>query len=162
MAGALVGPDLSPAERWAARDRLVRIEQLAAACTAHGGRARTQDDPILAHLVIPHAGPQEDDKVVSVAVHTGHRNSWSTDPRAPMTVTSYRGTSSQQNNLDTIMSNYATTKGINDQAKAQSDNATAQGDAFDKAKNDDPRDDDGFARLLATGHGRWASAPVAR
>jgi len=44
---------------------------------------------------------------------------------------------SQQRNLDTIMSNYATTKGLNDQAKAQSDNATAQGDAFDKAKNDD-------------------------
>jgi RND superfamily putative drug exporter len=44
---------------------------------------------------------------------------------------------SQQHNLDTIMSNYATTKGLNDQAKAQSDNATAQGDAFDKAKNDD-------------------------
>ena len=44
---------------------------------------------------------------------------------------------SQQANLDTIMSNYATTSGLNDQAKAQSDNATAQGDAFDKAKNDD-------------------------
>ncbi len=44
---------------------------------------------------------------------------------------------SQQANLDTLMSNYATTNGLNDQAKAQSDNATAQGDAFDKAKNDD-------------------------
>lgn len=44
---------------------------------------------------------------------------------------------SQQHNLDTIMSNYATTMGLNEQAKAQSDNATAQGDAFDKAKNDD-------------------------
>lgn len=44
---------------------------------------------------------------------------------------------SQQRNLDTIMSNYATTMGLNEQAKAQSDNATAQGDAFDKAKNDD-------------------------
>ncbi|SPM31825.1 RND family transporter [Mycobacterium terramassiliense] len=44
---------------------------------------------------------------------------------------------SQQHNLDTIMSNYATTTGLNEQAKAQSDNATAQGDAFDKAKNDD-------------------------
>ena len=44
---------------------------------------------------------------------------------------------SQQANLDTIMSNYATTNGLNEQAKAQSDNATAQGDAFDKAKNDD-------------------------
>jgi putative drug exporter of the RND superfamily len=44
---------------------------------------------------------------------------------------------SQQANLDTLMSNYATTKGLNDQAEAQSDNATKQGDAFDKAKNDD-------------------------
>jgi len=44
---------------------------------------------------------------------------------------------SQQHNLDTIMSNYATTMGLNEQSKAQSDNATAQGDAFDKAKNDD-------------------------
>ncbi len=44
---------------------------------------------------------------------------------------------SQQRNLDTIMSNYATTMGLDEQAKAQSDNATAEGDAFDKAKNDD-------------------------
>ena len=44
---------------------------------------------------------------------------------------------SQQANLDTLMSNYATTQGLNEQAKAQSDNATAQGDAFDKAENDD-------------------------
>jgi RND superfamily putative drug exporter len=44
---------------------------------------------------------------------------------------------SQQRNLDTIMSNYATTMGLNEQSKAQSDNATAQGDAFDKARNDD-------------------------
>lgn len=35
------------------------------------------------------------------------------------------------------MSNYAITQGLNEQAKAQADNATAQGDAFDKAKNDD-------------------------
>ncbi|MDM4138654.1 MULTISPECIES: MMPL family transporter [Mycobacterium] len=44
---------------------------------------------------------------------------------------------SQQRNLDTIMSNYATTMGLNEQARAQSDNATAEGDAFDRAKNDD-------------------------
>ncbi|MDP7704119.1 RND family transporter [Mycobacterium sp. TY815] len=44
---------------------------------------------------------------------------------------------SQQRNLDTIMSNYATTTGLNDQARAQADNATAEGDAFDRAKNDD-------------------------
>lgn len=51
------GPDLGPAERWAARDRLVRIEQLVAACEAHGGRAAVQDDPLLAHLVVLHAIP---------------------------------------------------------------------------------------------------------
>ncbi|ORA16744.1 MMPL/RND family transporter [Mycobacterium asiaticum] len=44
---------------------------------------------------------------------------------------------SQQRNLDTIMSNYAITEGLNAQARAQADNATAQGDAFDRAKNDD-------------------------
>jgi putative drug exporter of the RND superfamily len=44
---------------------------------------------------------------------------------------------SQENNLQTIMSNYATTKGLNDQQEALSDNATAMGEAFDKAKNDD-------------------------
>ncbi|OBG35630.1 hypothetical protein A5672_21125 [Mycobacterium alsense] len=44
---------------------------------------------------------------------------------------------SQQRNLETVMSNYAITQGLNEQAKAQADNATAQGDAFDKAKNDD-------------------------
>src|SRR6202012_3939582 len=44
---------------------------------------------------------------------------------------------SQEANLQTIMSNYATTKGINDQQEALSDNATAEGEAFDKAKNDD-------------------------
>jgi RND superfamily putative drug exporter len=44
---------------------------------------------------------------------------------------------SQQRNLETILSNYATTMGLNDQARAQSENATAQGDAFDRAKNDD-------------------------
>jgi putative drug exporter of the RND superfamily len=44
---------------------------------------------------------------------------------------------SQEANLQTIMSNYATTKGLNDQQEALSDNATAMGDAFDKARNDD-------------------------
>ena len=44
---------------------------------------------------------------------------------------------SQERNLETIMSNYATTKGLNDQQEALSDNATAMGEAFDKAKNDD-------------------------
>ena len=111
------GPDLGPAERWAARDRLARIEQLVAACKAHGGRAGTQDDPLLAHLVVPHAGPYEDDEIIYVSVHSGTRNSWDTSPATAMTVTSYRGTPSKQSDLGQL----------------------------------DPRDDDGFARLL----GQW-------
>jgi hypothetical protein len=111
------GPDLSPAERWAARDRLVRIEQLIAACEAHGGRAAAQDDPLLAHLVVPHAGPHEDDEIIYVSVHDGNGNSWGTSPATAMTVTSYRGTPSKQSDLGEL----------------------------------DPRDDDGFARLL----GQW-------
>ena len=110
------GPDLGPAERWAARDRLVRIEQLVAACKAHGGRAGTQDDPLLAHLVLPRARPQEDE-VIYVSAHQGTRNSWGTSPATAMTVTSYRGKPSQQTDLGEL----------------------------------DPRDDDGFARIL----GQW-------
>jgi hypothetical protein len=110
------GPDLGPAERWAARDRLVRIEQLVAACKAHGGRAGTQDDPLLAHLVLPRARPQEDE-VIYVSAHQGTRNSWGTSPATAMTVTSYRGKPSQQIDLGEL----------------------------------DPRDDDGFARML----GQW-------
>jgi hypothetical protein len=111
------GPDLGPAERWAARDRLVRIEQLVAACEAHGGRAGTQDDPLLAHLVIPHAGPHEDDEIIYVSVHPGTRNSWGTSPATAMTVTSLRGTPAKQSDLGEL----------------------------------DPRNDDGFARVL----GHW-------
>jgi hypothetical protein len=108
------GPDLGPAERWAARDRLVRIEQLIAACEAHGGRAGAQDDPLLAHLVVPRSGPDEDDEVIYVSAHRGTRNSWGTSPAPAMIVTSYRGQPSQQDDLGEL----------------------------------DPRDDDGFARIL--------------
>ncbi|MHB1592773.1 MAG: hypothetical protein ACYCO9_00455 [Streptosporangiaceae bacterium] len=93
------GPDLGPAERWEARHRLVRIEQLVAACKAHGGRAGTQDDPLLAHLVVPHPGRDEDDEVIYVSVHSGTGNSWGTAPATPMTVTGYRGKPAQQNDL---------------------------------------------------------------
>ena len=93
------GPDLGPAERWAARDRLVRIEQLITACEAHGGRAGAQDDPLLAHLVVPRPGPDENDEVIYVSVHHGTRNSWGTSPAAAMTVTSYRSKPTQQSDL---------------------------------------------------------------
>ncbi len=108
------GPDLGPAERWAARDRLVRIEQLVAACKAHGGRAGTQDDPLLAHLVLPHSEADEDGEVIYVSAHRGTRNSWGTSPAAAMIVTSYRGKPTVQTDLGEL----------------------------------DPRDDDGFARVL--------------
>lgn len=81
------GPDRSPAERWGGRDRLIRIEQLVAACQAHGGRAAAEDDPMLAHLVVPHGEDMVDDEVFYVSVHGGHRNSWDASPYAPMTVT---------------------------------------------------------------------------
>jgi hypothetical protein len=81
------GPDHSPVERWAARDRLARIEQLVAACQAHGGRAAAEDDPLLAHLVVPHGDHMVDDEVFYVSVHDGRRNSWDTSPLAPMTIT---------------------------------------------------------------------------
>ena len=44
---------------------------------------------------------------------------------------------SQQTNRDLTLSNYATTKGINDQTAAALQNATAMGQAFDAANNDD-------------------------
>ena len=44
---------------------------------------------------------------------------------------------SQQTNRDLILTNYATTSGINDQTAAALQNATAMGQAFDAAKNDD-------------------------
>jgi putative drug exporter of the RND superfamily len=44
---------------------------------------------------------------------------------------------SQQTNRDLTLTNYATTSGINDQTAAALQNATAMGQAFDAAKNDD-------------------------
>ncbi len=133
-AGLLVrswGPDLGPAERWAARDRLVRIEQLVVACKAHGGRAGTQDDPLLAHLVVPRPGGDEDDEVIYVSAHHGLRNSWGTSPDAAMIVTSYRGKPTQQADLGEL----------------------------------DPRDDEGFARVLGPWTRRvpfWAGSQSTR
>ena len=44
---------------------------------------------------------------------------------------------SQETNRDLTLTNYATTSGINDQTAAALQNATAMGQAFDAAKNDD-------------------------
>lgn len=43
----------------------------------------------------------------------------------------------QQTNRELVLSNYATQSGINDQTAAAIENATAMGQAFDTAKNDD-------------------------
>jgi RND superfamily putative drug exporter len=43
----------------------------------------------------------------------------------------------QQTNRDLVLTNYATTSGIDDQTAAALQNATAMGQAFDAAKNDD-------------------------
>ncbi|CRK56848.1 hypothetical protein [Alloactinosynnema sp. L-07] len=39
----------SPASRWGARDRLMRLEQLVEACRAFGGRAFVEENPTYAH-----------------------------------------------------------------------------------------------------------------
>jgi hypothetical protein len=96
------GPDHSPAQRWAARDRLVRIEQLVAACREHGGRAKAHDDPLLAHLVVPHDQSMIDDDVIYVSVHDKDHNSWDTDVVAPMRVTRSRGGHSGSETLDEL------------------------------------------------------------
>ena len=44
---------------------------------------------------------------------------------------------SQETNRDLVLTNYATTSGINDQTAAALQNATAMGQAFDASKNDD-------------------------
>ncbi|WHT20182.1 hypothetical protein N8J89_03665 [Crossiella sp. CA-258035] len=81
------GPYLvSPAMRWGARDRLVRIEQLAAACLAHGGVGDVEDDPLQARLVMPRPPGNIDAEAYYVTVHEGRFNSWDTDPFHPMTV----------------------------------------------------------------------------
>ncbi|MCK2238980.1 MULTISPECIES: hypothetical protein [unclassified Crossiella] len=81
------GPYLvSPTERWAARDRLLRLEQLAAACEARGGSAETDIDPLHAHLVLPGHDDLAGGQVYVVTVHEDVGNPQDTDPSAPMIV----------------------------------------------------------------------------
>ncbi|MFC5288452.1 hypothetical protein ACFPM7_15430 [Actinokineospora guangxiensis] len=42
----------SPARRWGARDRLMRLEQLVEACVAHGGSADIEENPTRARLMV--------------------------------------------------------------------------------------------------------------
>lgn len=86
------GPERSPARRWGSREQLVRIEQLAAACMAHGGRGGAVDDPLEAHLVIPNGEGDLDSEIFYVRPKQLHRGRRAEDPFAPMLVTrSWRG-----------------------------------------------------------------------
>ncbi|MFK3983836.1 hypothetical protein ACI2K4_26080 [Micromonospora sp. NPDC050397] len=80
------GPDLSPTERWAARDQLVRIEQLTAACDAHGGRGGFDGNAMLARLLMPPVQGQEEPEAFQVSVRGDYKDSWSPSPFQPMTV----------------------------------------------------------------------------
>ncbi|MEU8635454.1 hypothetical protein AB0C38_25100 [Amycolatopsis sp. NPDC048633] len=81
------GSDLGLLQRWAARDRLTRIEQLVAACRQAGGRGEAEHDPELcAHLVVPRDGPATGNDVFYVVAPAGHSGSPGERPDAPMTV----------------------------------------------------------------------------
>ncbi|MFG1643320.1 hypothetical protein ACGFMK_23750 [Amycolatopsis sp. NPDC049252] len=90
-AGWLVGAwgsDRSLAERWAARDRLTRIEQLVAACRKTGGHAsaKAYPDPC-AHLEVPRGAAATEDDVFWVVAPSGHRHRQETSPFEPMVIT---------------------------------------------------------------------------
>jgi hypothetical protein len=81
------GTELSPAERWAARDRLTRIEQLVAACEKFGGRARAElDRELCAHLVVPRSSSAADNDVYYVEAPIGSSGAFAESPKAPMTI----------------------------------------------------------------------------
>ena len=80
----------SPAKRWGGRDRLVRLEQLAAACEMFGGHAVIDANPTHVHLVVPHdptssTHPEKSD-VFKVLVHDGEWDEGRADPFAPLIV----------------------------------------------------------------------------
>ncbi|MEV7042308.1 hypothetical protein [Amycolatopsis sp. NPDC051061] len=80
------GGELSLVDRWAARDRLARIEQLVAACRQSGGRAEPRlDSDLHAHLVVPGGGSGAGE-VFYVSVPSGHHGSPDERPTAPMTI----------------------------------------------------------------------------
>ncbi|WIX92400.1 hypothetical protein [Amycolatopsis sp. DG1A-15b] len=66
------GNELILLDRWAARDRLTRIEQLVAACEQFGGRAEARLEPDLhAHLVVPGGEDETGNDVFFVTVPCG-------------------------------------------------------------------------------------------
>lgn len=81
------GSELTLAARWAARNRLTRIEQLVAACQKFGGRARAELAPDLcAHLVVPRGKSVTDTDIYYVIVPSGDSGSHDERPTAPMTI----------------------------------------------------------------------------
>lgn len=81
------GSELTLVDRWAARNRLARIEQLVAACREFGGRAEARLEPDLhAHLVVPAGKSATDNDVFYVTVPSGHNGSHEERPTAPMTI----------------------------------------------------------------------------
>lgn len=81
------GSELTMTERWAARNRLTRIEQLVAACLNFGGRAGAELDPVLcAHLVVPRGESVTDTDVYYVIAPSGHSGAHDERPTAPMTI----------------------------------------------------------------------------
>lgn len=81
------GTELALVERWAARDRLTRIEQLVAACVKFGGRASAElDRELCAHLVVPRSSPATNNDVYYVEAPIGHSGAFEKSPKAPMTI----------------------------------------------------------------------------
>lgn len=73
-------------ELWAARGHLLRIEQLAAACEAAGGRARAHQEPVEAHCVLPGSTQSKDTIITAAPAHDARGYSrYST--RSPMQLT---------------------------------------------------------------------------
>jgi hypothetical protein len=66
---------------WSASNNSSQPARLAAA----GPLPRTT--PLLAHLVVPHGDDMVNDEVFYVSGHDEHRNSWDSNPHAPMTIT---------------------------------------------------------------------------
>ncbi|MBE8519279.1 hypothetical protein ILP97_17475 [Amycolatopsis sp. H6(2020)] len=81
------GTELTLIERWAARDRLTRIEQLVAACEKFGGRARADlDRELCAHLVVPRSASVADNDVFYVTAPFGLSGAFEQSPNAPMSI----------------------------------------------------------------------------
>lgn len=85
----LLSPYIDTAKRWGARDRLMRLEQLAAACEAYGGKAEVRQDPTFVHLLVPRTPGStrwDEADVVRVFAHEEQRDTEDADPFTPLIV----------------------------------------------------------------------------